>query len=189
MATGGRSSVPEARLRAAEDRDFDAIAAIVNHYIVHTSTHFTLEPEPASHFRDAWIQGRDRYPTIVCEIGSNIAGFAKAGPFRDRAAYAWICECSVYLHPDRTGLGLGEPLYRRLLDILRAQGYVSAIGGIALPNDPSVRLHERLGFVKVGHIARAGWKHGRWNDVGFWQKDLAPAGSAAGEISPPDYAG
>ncbi|MFT3768761.1 MAG: GNAT family N-acetyltransferase [Minicystis sp.] len=172
-------------LRAADEDDFEAIAAIVNHYILHTPIHFSYEVVTAAELRSSWEEQRARYPMLVAEVDGEIAGFSKAGPFRERAAYAWITECGVYLRPERIGRGLGEGLYRPLLEILREQGYHSAIGGIALPNEASVKLHERLGFAKVGHVARAGWKFERWHDVGFWQKDLAPAGSPAGEIRPP----
>ena len=64
-------------------------------------------------------------------------------------------------------------------------GFQSVMAGIALPNDPSVRLHEAFGFVAVGHVPRAGWKHGRWHEVGFWQRDLAEAKTVPGEIRPP----
>jgi len=84
--------------------------------------------------------------------------------------------------------GVGKALYERLLDILREQGFETAIGGIALPNEASVRLHEAMGFVKVAHLARAGWKFGRFHDLGFWQRDLDPPNGAPRAIAPPVYA-
>jgi phosphinothricin acetyltransferase len=70
---------------------------------------------------------------------------------------------------------------------MSAQGFHSVIAGIAFPNDPSVRLHEAFGFVALGRVPRAGWKHGTWHDLGFWQKDLADDGAAATEILLPVY--
>lgn len=174
-------------VRAAEDRDFQAIAEIVNHYIVSTAIHFAYEPDSVEALRGSWAKHRARYPTLVAEENGTIAGFAKAGTFRERDAYGWICECGVYLRPETIGRGAGASLYTRLLEILRVQGYHVAMAGIALPNDASVRMHERLGFVKVGHVARAGWKFDRWHDLGLWQKDLAAPGSRAEPIRPPDY--
>ena len=113
--------------------------------------------------------------------GRGVFGYAKAGPYRARAAYAWTAEAGLYLAPDRLGGGVGTALYRALIDALRARGFRSVIGGVALPNPRSEALHARLGFAPVGVVRRAGWKHGAWRDVGFWQlalvdDDAAPAG-------------
>ena len=91
----------------------------------------------------------------------------------------------IYLLPDRCGQGLGAPLYGRLVDMLRAQGFHSVVGGITLPNDVSVRLHEKLGFRHWGTSPHAGWKFGAWHDVGFWQLMLQPAGHEPGPLLPP----
>jgi phosphinothricin acetyltransferase len=84
-------------------------------------------------------------------------------------------ETSVYLAAKAHGHGIGRALYGTLIRILEAQGFVQAIGAIALPNDPSVRLHEAVGFVKAGTYAQVGYKMGEWRDVGLWQRALAPA--------------
>jgi phosphinothricin acetyltransferase len=172
-------------IRAARDEDFEAIAAILEPLIRHTAIHFAYEPLPAAELRDAWARHRETYPFLVAEADGEVLGFTKAGPWRQRAGYLWTPECAVYVRDDRKRTGVGRAMYGRLFDILRTQGFVSVIAGIALPNDPSVRLHEMFGFVAVGHVPRAGWKHGRWHAVGFWQKDLAEAGAAPGEIRPP----
>ncbi|APR80526.1 GCN5-related N-acetyltransferase [Minicystis rosea] len=174
-------------LRAAAAADFEAIAEIVNHYIEHTAIHFSYEKETAAALSAAWEAQRTRYPMLVAEENGAVIGFSKAGPFRERAAYAWIVESGVYLRPDQGGRGLGEALMRPLVEVLREQGYHTIMAGIALPNEASVRLHERLGFVKVGHVAHAGWKFDRWHDVGFWQLALASSEAKAGEIRPPRH--
>ncbi len=183
---GGDVSSRKVLLRPARDEDFEAIAAILEPLIRHTAIHFAYEPVPAAELHDTWARHRETYPFLVAEAGAEIVGFTKAGPWRERAGYLWTPECSVYVRGDRQRTGVGRALYARLFDILRAQGFVSVIAGIALPNDPSVRLHEAFDFVAVGHVPRAGWKHGRWHEVGFWQKDLAKA-AAPGEIRPPVY--
>ncbi len=174
-------------IRAATEDDFDGIAGILNHFIQHTAIHFAYEPLAATDLRDQWARQRSRYPFVVAEVEQRVAGFARAGAWRDRAAYAWTPESGVYVDEAHQRRGLGKALYARLFDIMSAQGFHSVVAGIALPNDPSVRLHEALGFVSVGRVARAGWKHGAWHDVGFWQKDLAEAGAVATEILPPAY--
>jgi phosphinothricin acetyltransferase len=159
-------------IRAANDADFDAIAAITNHYIEHTTIHFGDRPETADALRAKWHADRARYPWLVATQGDVVVAYAKAGAFRDRAAYHWTCEVGIYVAPDRVHGGIGGALYRRLLDDLAASDFRSAIAGITLPNDPSIRLHERFGFVEVGIVRDAGYKHGGWHDVAFWQLHL-----------------
>jgi phosphinothricin acetyltransferase len=172
-------------IRAATIQDFDGIAEILNHYIRHTAIHFAYEPVAAAELREQWAHHRATYPFLVAEADGRVHGFAKAGAWRERTAYAWTPECGVYVTADRQRKGVGRALYARLFEIMRVQGFHSVIAGIALPNDASVRLHEAFGFIAVGRVARAGWKHGRWHDVGFWQKDLADVGAAPEEIRPP----
>ena len=174
-------------IRAARDDDFEAIAAILGPLILHTAIHFAYEPVPAAELRDGWRRQREIYPFLVAEAGGEVLGFSRAGAWRERAAYSWTPECGVYVREDRKRAGVGRALYARLFDVLRTQGFHSVMAGIALPNDPSVKLHEAFGFAAVGVVPRAGWKHGRWHAIGFWQKDLAEAAAAAGAIRPPVY--
>ncbi len=159
-------------LRLAIAGDFPTIAAITNHYIRTTTIHFGYEEVSADELRALWQQHEAVYPWLCCIDASGVVGYAKAGVFRARAAYHWTTETGIYLHPDRCGQGHGRPLYSRLLAVLRAQGFQSAIGGIALPNAASVALHERLGFAAAGRIPRAGRKFDAWHDIGFWCLDL-----------------
>ncbi|MGH8166642.1 MAG: GNAT family N-acetyltransferase, partial [Woeseiaceae bacterium] len=94
---------------------------------------------------------------------------AYASRWHGRCAYRFSVESTVYLDPDRTGRGVGKRLYAALIDAIRDLSMRAVIGGIALPNEPSIRLHERLGFRKVAHFEQVGFKHDRWIDVGYWQ--------------------
>lgn len=161
------------QLRAARDTDFEAIAAITNHYITSTAIHFSYEPVSPTELRTLWAATHVRYPWLVSELDGEVVGYAKAGSWRERAAYRWSCEVGVYVAPARRRQGIGLPLYRELLAQCAAAGFRSAIGSITLPNAPSVALHEQLGFVAVGVVTSAGWKLGQWWDVSFWQKPLA----------------
>lgn len=173
-------------IRPVRDDDFDAIAALTNRYIVGATTHFAYEPVTADELRDGWRKHRDRYPFLVAETpedpapnsaspqrapsgASRFAGYAKAGPWRERAAYAWTPEVSIYIEPAAHRRGIGKTLYAALLTDLRTRGFHSAIAGITLPNPASIRLHESLGFTPVGTVRHAGWKLDAWHDVGFWQ--------------------
>jgi phosphinothricin acetyltransferase len=164
-------------IRAARDEDFDAIASITNYYIETSTIHFAFEPVAAAALRAQW-HARARYPWLVAEEDKTILGYAKAGTWRDRAAYAWTAELGVYLTHGARGRGLGRALYSELLAELARRGFRSAIAGIALPNEPSLALHRALGFEPVGTVRDAGWKHGRWCDIAFWQKRLATGDGA-----------
>jgi phosphinothricin acetyltransferase len=103
-----------------------------------------------------------------------VAGYVYACGHRERAAYRWAVEVTAYVAADYRRRGLGRALYTSLFSILRRQGYFKAFAGITLPNEPSVRLHETLGFEPIGVYRGVGYKLGRWLDVGWWQKSLQP---------------
>ncbi|HVZ94496.1 MAG TPA: GNAT family N-acetyltransferase [Phycisphaerales bacterium] len=172
-------------IRPVTDADFPAVAALTNHFILSTPIHFSTEPVTPDELRASWHKTRDVYPYLVAEVNGRFAGYCKAGVWRERAAYNWTPECGIYVDPSIHRRGVGRALYERLFDIMRAQGFHSIIGGVTLPNEPSVALHESVGFTKVGHVAHAGWKFNRWWDVGFWQKMLQPEGHAAKPLAPP----
>lgn len=167
-------------IRAARDEDFGAITSITNYYIETSTIHFAHEPLTRAAVDELWRGTRDRYPWLVAaeDAGAGagdtaVVGYAKAGAWRSRAAYDWTTEVGLYVRPDAHRRGLGRALYSELLAEVAQRGFRSAIAGIALPNDPSLALHRALGFVSVGTVRDAGWKHGRWCDVEFWQKRLA----------------
>lgn len=111
---------------------------------------------------------------LVADDGDRITGFAYGGPHRERAAYRWATDVSVYVASGHHRRGIGKALYTELFDRLRAQNLLVACAGVTLPNAASVGLHESLGFVPVGVYRRIGFKFGAWHDVGWWQLDLAP---------------
>lgn len=113
-----------------------------------------------------------KLPWIVDQRDGEVAGFAYAAPFRSRPAYAWTVEVSLYVHESHHRQGIGRALYRVLLDTLRRQGYRTALAVISLPNPPSVALHEKLGFTRVGVFHNAGFKFGEWRDSGWWELSL-----------------
>lgn len=159
-------------IRAAHADDFDAIAAITNHYIATSAIHFAYDPIAADDLRAAWHE-HPRHPFLVDDDGTRILAFAKAGPWRTRAAYAWTAEVGVYVAHDACGHRLGTTIYSALLDEVAARGFRSAVAGITLPNAASLALHARLGFELVGTFRDAGYKQGAWHDVAFFQKQLA----------------
>lgn len=121
---------------------------------------------------------------LVAEQEGRVLGFAYAGEFRSKAAYAWVCETTIYLEPDAAGRGVGRALYAALCDALADRGFRVAIGCIAVPNPASIRLHEACGFERVGEFPRVGFKNGQWIDVVWYQRELGPGTTQSPEISP-----
>lgn len=114
------------------------------------------------------------YPYLVCEEEGAIVGYAYAHRQREREAYQWNAEQSVYLDPAYTRQGLGGRLYRILLDMLRLQGIRTVYAGVTVPNPASERLHESMGFVRLGTYHSIGYKAGGWHDVAWFEKAIAP---------------
>lgn len=152
--------------------DVAAANALTNHFIEHTAVHFAYEPASDAAFHAAWAKGAADHPWLVAEVDGGFAAYAKASRWRERAAYARTAETTVYVGLAWQGRGVGRATYGALLDELRRRGFRTAIGGITLPNDGSVRLHEGLGFRHVGTFRNVGHKFDRWHDVGFWQIDF-----------------
>jgi L-amino acid N-acyltransferase YncA len=108
-------------------------------------------------------------PWLVWEEEDRVLGYCYAKPWRPRSAYRYSVECTVYVNIDSHGRGIGSALYRRLIAELQDRGFHAVIGGILVPNEASVALHEALGFEKVAHLREVGWKFGKWRDVGYWE--------------------
>ena len=157
-------------LRDATAEDAGAIAAIYNPYVVGTRVTFDTDPLSADDMRARIADARAAdLPWLVATEAGGIVGYAHASRWKGRWAYRYSVESTVYLEASRTRRGMGRVLYAALVDRLRERGIHAVIGGIALPNDASVALHERLGFEKVAHFRQVGFKLDRWVDVGYWQ--------------------
>jgi L-amino acid N-acyltransferase YncA len=111
-------------------------------------------------------------PWLVAEQDNRVVGYAYAAPWKRRAAYRFSVEITVYLDPNHLGRRLGTRLYNELFAILRKTQAHAVIGGIALPNDASVALHEKFGMRKVAVFEEVGFKFNRWIDVGYWESTL-----------------
>lgn len=156
-------------LRHCTSSDAPAIARIYNFYIRETVITFEEEPVTADEMADRIEEVTALYPWLVWEEAGAIAGYAYATPWKSRAAYRHSVETTVYLDLEMAGNGIGTQLYKALLEELRQLSVHTVIGGAALPNAPSVALHEKLGFTKVAEFSEVGRKHGKWVDVAYWQ--------------------
>jgi L-amino acid N-acyltransferase YncA len=160
-------------IRIAEIADAQAIAGIYNYYVASTTISFEEQPVSTGQMAERILEVRAlSLPWFVAEESGKVIGYAYASKWRARSAYRFAVETSVYLQSGSTGQGLGSRLYEVLFRSLQEGGIHVAIGGIALPNEASVRLHERLGMKKVAHFEQVGFKFGTWVDVGYWQKEL-----------------
>ncbi len=163
------------KIRLASKKDALQILEIYSPIVRLTHISFEHDVPDASEIAARIAKTSRQYPWLVCEIDSRITGYAYAGAFRSREAYQWATETTVYVHEGYKRRGVSRALYTSLLAILRAQGYRSAIGVIALPNAASIRAHESLGFREIGVFRNVGFKAGAWRDTGWWQLDLSPA--------------
>lgn len=159
-------------IRPVRIEDAPALAAIYNPYIADTVISFEESPVTVHEMEARIRKVTADYPWIVWEQGGKVIGYAYASSWRSRQAYRFTAETSIYVDRDQHRLGIGEALYRALIRAMRERGFHSALGCLSLPNDPSVAMHEKLGFVKVAHMKEAGRKFDRWVDVGFWERML-----------------
>lgn len=162
-------------IRPATPEDAAAIAAIYRPYVEESRISFEeVAPDAAEMARRIAGDRPGMHPWFVVEEDGGIIGYAASSPLRARAAYRWTVEIGIYLAPEACGRGIGRDLLSSLLEALKRQGYVAAVGAIALPNPASIALHEKLGFTCAGTYRGVGFKMGEWLEVGLWQKDLAP---------------
>ncbi len=158
-------------IRNVKLEDAESLTTMYNYYIETSGVTFeeTLITADDMRSRIQQIHFEKGFPYIVYEIDNEILGYAYATTFRERVAYRYTTESTVYVDPKHFGKGIGKELYRELIDLLKQQDFHSVIGVITLPNEASVKLHEQFGFRKVGHFTEVGKKFGRWMDVGFWE--------------------
>ncbi len=162
-------------VRPARGDDLPRLAAIYNYYIEKTPITFDVVPTTVAE-RRAWLEtfGHDGpHRLFVAETGGRVEGFASSHAFRAKAAYATTVETSVYLDPDAVGRALGTRLYAALFDALNDADLHRAVAGITLPNEPSIALHDRFGFDRVGVFREVGRKLDRYWDVLWMEKSLA----------------
>ena len=161
---------PASLVRSVHASDAEAIARIYNYYVQDTIITFEEEPVSAAEMVSRFEAVTSAaLPWLVIESNGQVDGFAYASPWKRRSAYRYSVESTIYLDAQRLSHGLGTLLYTALLDDLRQRPLHLVIGGVALPNAASIRLHEKLGFRKVAHFSEVGFKFGRWIDVGYWQ--------------------
>jgi L-amino acid N-acyltransferase YncA len=181
-----------ARVRVARPEDAAALAAIYAWYVQHTAITFEETAPDAAEFRRRIGKTLERYPYLVLEAEGGPAGYAYAGPFKDRAAYDWSVETSIYLRHGAEHHGYGRRLHDALEQVLARQGIQTMCACIAMPRDPqdpyltdnSRRFHEHLGYRFVGRFERSGYRFGRWYDMIWMEKAIGSYPSPAPAVRP-----
>ncbi len=147
----------------------DEICEIYNYYVQNTIITFEEKIVTPDEMTERIRDITKELPWLVFSENKTIVGYAFGSKWKSRCGYRRAVESTIYLLPDAEGRGIGTRLYTKLLNILRKKNYHAVIGGIALPNDKSIALHEKLGFGKVAHFKEVGLKFGKWIDVGYWE--------------------
>jgi L-amino acid N-acyltransferase YncA len=156
-------------IRSAEPADADSLCEIYNHYVRTAVATFEEEPVSADDMRRRVAEVQTHFFWLVYEDGEGVAGYAYASKWKARAAYRHSVELSVYVSPERQGLGIGRQLYAELLRRLLERDVRSVVGGVAGHNAASIALHLSFGFEQVAHFRDVGHKFGQWVDVTYFQ--------------------
>lgn len=160
-------------IRLVTPADAADICTIYNHYVLSSTVTFEEEAVTAMEMATRIEDTMAVFPWLVWEEQKKVVGYAYATKWKVRSAYRYSAESTVYLRHDFVGRGIGRKLYEHLIRDLGQAGIHTMIGGIALPNAASQKLHEGLGFKKVAQFEQVGWKFGQWIDVGYWELILA----------------
>ncbi|WP_262396380.1 GNAT family N-acetyltransferase [Zongyangia hominis] len=163
--------------RLAREADAGRLAEIYAPYVRQTAITFEYEAPDVDEFARRIKTIGVKYPYLVCETEGEIAGYAYASAYRDRTAFQWSAELSVYLDPRFHRKGIATGLYRRLLALMEMLGYYTVYGVITLPNEGSLKLHENFGFSNAGVWHNCGYKLGHWRDVICLERHLRPFGT------------
>jgi L-amino acid N-acyltransferase YncA len=156
-------------IRLATPADAKGILNIYAPYIVNTSFTFETDVPSIEEFAERIKIYLLNWPWLVYEIDGLIAGYAYATRYRERTAYQWCVESSVYIHDDFQKMGIAKALYTTLMEILKKQGFRNVYAVINLPNDKSVAFHESCGFQYFATYEKVGYKLGKWKNVGWWR--------------------
>jgi L-amino acid N-acyltransferase YncA len=163
-------------IRDATPEDAEAVAAIYGHHVLHGTASYDLVPPPADTMRKKieWVLGAG-WPFLVGERDGPVVGYAYATQFRDRDAYRFTAEDSIYVHPAWMGRGFGGALLEALIERCGMQGFRTIIAVVGGADPRSIALHAKRGFREAGRLSAVGWKHDRWLDSVYMQLELRPA--------------
>lgn len=159
-------------IRPFEPKDIPELLEMYNYFVLNSTATFDIEPLSLETFTEKLTKIYEDFPFIVFEEDGEILGYAYGSKFRPKPAYNTTVESTVYVKHDTQRKKIGSLLYEELIKQLKAANFHIVLGVLTLPNDASVRLHEKFGFKQVAFLKQVGYKFETWLDVGFWQLDL-----------------
>lgn len=159
-------------IREVNISDAKALSEIYRYYVDNFSYSFEYVAPSTEEFAKRISDVSEEFPFFVCETNDEIIGFAYAHKFKERKAYQWVCETSIYAKNGCTQKGVGSALYAKLLPALKQQGYVKVYAGLGCPNEKSERFHQKMGFSLVATFPEIGYKLGEWHDIKYYVLEL-----------------
>ncbi len=161
-------------IRTASPEDAPELLGIYAPYVRDTAVTFEYQVPSQAEFTDRIRRITEKYPCLAAQDGSRLLGYTYASVFKDRAAYSWSVETTIYVDREARRRGIGKRLYAALEDCLRRQNICSLCACIAYPNPDSIGFHESLGYRTVAHFHDSGFKQGTWYDMVWMEKELCP---------------
>ena len=166
-------------VRAATPQDAEQLLRIYTPFVISadcslSNVSFELEVPSVEEFRQRIVDISKKYPYLVGEVNGQVLGYVYCHPYRERLAYQWSVEVTIYLAPAGQGKGLGRVLYEAMEEILRLQGITMLYSCITLGNEHSIKMHEALGYCLIGTFTKSGYKNGQWLDTVWLEKQLQP---------------
>jgi len=171
-------------IRTIDSQDVQACLDIYAPFVTNAAVSFELEVPPLSEFQQRVSQITSKYPWLVATENNDVLGYAYASNYRDRLAYQWNVEVSVYVHPNQKQKKVGQALYTELLRLLQLQGFCKAFAVIAIPNEASVKFHTHMGFKEFATYEKVGFKLGKWHDVLWMQYELNATANPIAPLAP-----
>ncbi len=175
-------------IRTASAADYGAMRDIYGQYI-DTAVTFETELPTAEAFSARIAAVQTVYPCLLWEEDGQILGYAYAHRWKERAAYGWDAELSVYVDAAARRRGIGRALYAALLRLLPLQGVRMAYAVVTLPNEASEGLHAAFGFKRAAVLRNTGFKNGQWRDIALFQLELLPHDGEPAPVTPLDRLG
>ena len=159
-------------IRPVQLSDAAAIRAFYQPYVTETAITFEVDVPTVQEFESRITKTLPQFPYLVAEVDGKVVGYAYASTYYARAAYDWTTELSIYVSKEARGQGVGSDLYTALEEELQARGYLRFLACIAVPNEASISMHEKRGYVQVAHFPKIGYKFNKWHDIVWMQKTI-----------------
>lgn len=160
-------------IRLIESTDYLAVLEVYKPYVEKTAYTFEYVPPTPEEFLKKIVTITSKYPWLVCEYNGKIVGYSYGSTHRDRTAYQWSPESTIYVDENYHGSGISGILYEALFEMLKLQGFFNVYAGVLLSNEKSCRFHERMGFHQIGIFKNIGYKLGSWHSNMWYELHLS----------------